>query len=138
MVEVEGYSVPEELYYSKDFAWIKVEGDIVRVGITDYAQKSLREIVYTELPDVGAEVKQNEPCGSLESVKAVYDFVLPISGKVEKVNGEVLSHPEMLNEDPYGKAWLLIVRPSDLQAELGNLMDFGKAVEWHKMQVKEK
>ncbi|MDR0318979.1 MAG: glycine cleavage system protein GcvH, partial [Nitrososphaerota archaeon] len=118
MVEVEGYNVPEELYYSKDFAWMKIEGDIVRVGITDYAQKALREIVYTELPDVGAEVKQNEPCGSLESVKAVYDFVLPISGKVEEVNEEVLSHPEMLNEDPYCKAWLLIVRPSDLQAEL--------------------
>ncbi|MCL1965753.1 MAG: glycine cleavage system protein GcvH [Candidatus Bathyarchaeota archaeon] len=138
MVEVEGYSVPEGLCYSKDFAWVKIENDRVRVGITDYAQKTLREIVYTELPDVGLEVKQNEPYGTLESVKAVYDIVLPVSGRVEEVNEEVLSHPELLNEDPYGKAWLLIIRPSDLQTELGNLMDFDRAVEWHKMQVREK
>ena len=138
MVEVEGYSVPEELYYSKDFAWIKVDGDKIRVGITDYAQKSLREIVYAELPDIGTEVKQNEPYGTLESVKAVYDLVSPISGRIEEVNEEVLSHPEILNEDPYCKAWLFIIKPSDLQTELGNLMDFDKAVEWHKAQNKEK
>jgi len=136
MVEVEGYGVPEGLYYSKDFAWLKVEGNKVRVGITDYAQKSLREIVYTELPSSGTEVKQNEPYGILESVKAVYDLISPISGDVEKVNEEVLSHPEMLNDDPYGKAWLFVVKPSDLQAELVSLMDFGKAVEWHKLQSK--
>jgi len=137
MVEVEGYNVPEGLYYSKDFTWIKVEGDKICVGITDYAQKSLREVVYTELPDVGTEVKQNEPYGALESVKAVYDLVSPISGKIEEVNEDVLSHPEMLNEEPY-KAWLLIIKPSDLKTELDNLMDFDKAVEWHKTQVKEK
>jgi glycine cleavage system H protein len=138
MVEVEGYNVPEGLYYSKDFTWIKVEDDKIRVGITDFAQKALREIVYTEFSDIGTEVKQNEPYGTLESVKAVYDLISPISGKIEEVNKEVLSHPEMLNEDPYGKAWLLIIKPSDLQTELTNLMDFDKAIEWHKTQVKEK
>jgi len=138
MVEVEGYNVPEGLYYSKDFTWIKVESDKIRIGITDYAQKALREVVYTELPDIGTEVKQNESYGTLESVKAVYDLVSPISGKIEEVNEEVLSHPEMLNEDPYGKAWLLIIKPSDLQTELDNLMDFDQAVEWHKVQIKEK
>ncbi|MEJ5326849.1 MAG: glycine cleavage system protein GcvH [Candidatus Bathyarchaeia archaeon] len=136
MVKVDGYEVPEGLYYSKDFAWVKIEGDKVRMGITDYAQKQLREIVYADLPTVGAEVKQNEPYGTLESVKAVSDVIAAVSGTVEEVNTEVLSKPEILNEDPYVKGWLIVVKPSNLQVELSNLMDFDKAVEWHKTQTK--
>ena len=136
MVKVDQYEVPEGLYYSKDFEWIKIEGDKVRMGITDYAQKSLREIVYAELPSAGSDVKQGEPYGSLESVKAVSDLVSAISGTIEAVNDEVSSKPETLNEDPYGKGWLVVVKPSNLQAELANLMDFNKAVEWHKAQSK--
>jgi len=136
MVKVDGYEVPEGLYYSKDFAWLKIEGDKVRMGITDYAQKQLREIVYADLPTVGAEVKQNEPYGTLESVKAVSDVIAAVSGTVEEVNTEVLSKPEILNEDPYVKGWLIVVKPSNLQVELSNLMDFDKAVEWHKTQTK--
>lgn len=136
MVKVENFEVPEGLYYSKDFAWAKVEGDKVRMGITDYAQKQLREIVYAELPEAGAELKQNEPYGTLESVKAVSDLVAAVSGTVEEVNEEVQSQPEILNEDPYEKGWLLMVKPANLKAELANLMDFDKAVEWHKNQGK--
>ena len=138
MVKVDGYEVPEGLYYSKDFAWIKIEGDRVRMGITDYAQKSLREIVYAELPSAGAAVKQGEPYGTLESVKAVSDLVAAISGTIEEVNAEVQSKPETLNEDPYVKGWLLIVKPTNLQAELPNLMDFNATVEWHKAQAQAK
>jgi glycine cleavage system H protein len=136
MVKVDGYEVPEGLYYSKDFEWIKVEGDKVRMGVTDYAQKQLREIVYAELPTAGTEVKQNEPYGTLESVKAVSDLISAISGTIEEVNEEVQSKPELLNEDSYVKGWLLVVKPSNLQTELQNLMDFNKAVEWHKNQGK--
>ena len=136
MVKVGGNEVPEGLYYSKDFAWIKIEDDKVRMGITDYAQKSLREIVYAELPNAGGEVKQGEPYGTLESVKAVSDLVAGLSGTIEEVNEEVKSKPETLNEDPFGKGWLLIVKPSNLQPELANLMDFNAAVEWHKSQAK--
>ena len=132
MVKVDGTEVKEGLYYTKEFEWLKVEGDKVRVGITDYAQKQLREIVYAELPSPGGTMKQHDPYGTVESVKAVSDLVAPISGTVEEVNQEVQSKPESLNEDPYGKAWLLVVKPSNLQAELANLMDFNKAVEWHK------
>ena len=135
MVKVESYEVSEGFYYSKDFEWIKIEGDKVRMGITDYAQKSLREIVYTELPIVGAEVKQGEPYGTLESVKAVSDLVAAVSGTIEEVNDAAQSKPEILNEDPYVKGWLIIVKPSNLEAELANLMDFNKAVEWHKAQA---
>jgi glycine cleavage system H protein len=136
MVKVDGYEVPEGLYYSKDFEWIKIEGDKVRMGLTDYAQKQLREIVYAELPRPGTEVKQNEPYGTVESVKAVSDLIAAISGTVEEVNEEAQSKPELLNEDPYVKGWLLVVKPANLQAELPNLMDFNKAVEWHKAQAK--
>jgi glycine cleavage system H protein len=136
MVKVENYEVPEGLYYSKDFEWIKIEGDKVRMGITDYAQKQLREIVYAELPEAGTGVKQNEPYGTVESVKAVSDLVAAISGTVEEVNAEAQSKPEILNEDPYVKGWLILVKPANLQAELANLMDFDKAVEWHKNQAK--
>ena len=134
VVKVENYEVPEGLYYSTDFEWIKIEGDKVRMGITDYAQKQLREIVYAELPTAGTAVKQNEPYGTLESVKAVSDLVAAVSGTIEEVNKEVQSKPETLNEDPYVKGWLIVVKPSNLQAELANLMDFNKAVEWHKNQ----
>jgi glycine cleavage system H protein len=138
MVKVEAYEVPEGLYYSKDFEWIKIEGDKVRMGVTDYAQKSLREIVYAELPGAGGEVKQGEPYGTVESVKAVSDLIAAVSGTIEEVNDEVQSKPELLNEDPYAKGWLLVVKPSNLQAELPNLMDFNAAVEWHKAQSQSK
>jgi glycine cleavage system H protein len=136
MVKVGAYEVPEGLYYSKDFEWIKIEGDKVRMGVTDYAQKSLREIVYAELPSTGGDVKQGEPYGTVESVKAVSDLIAAVTGTIEEVNDEVQSKPELLNEDPYGKGWLLVVKPANLQVELANLMDFNAAVEWHKNQAK--
>ncbi len=135
MVKVDNYEVPEGLYYSKDYEWAKIEGDKVRVGITDYAQKQLREVVYVELPSVGDTVTQNQPYGSIESVKAVSDLVAPISGTIEEVNQEVMDKPEIVNEDPYGKGWLLVVKPSNLQEELKNLMTDQQAVEWHKSLI---
>jgi glycine cleavage system H protein len=132
MVNINGTEVREGLYYTKEFEWAKVEGDKVRVGITDYAQKQLREIVYAELPSVGTSITQNTPYGTVESVKAVSDLVAPISGEILEVNEEVQSKPELLNEDPYGKAWLLVLKPSNLQMELVKLMDFNKSAEWHK------
>ena len=129
---------PDDVRYTDDHEWARQEGENVTAGITDYAQKSLREIVYAELPGVGTELKQNEPYGTLESVKAVSDLVAAISGTVQEVNEEVQSKPETLNEDPYGKGWLLVVKPSNLQADLANLMDFNKSVEWHKAQAASK
>jgi glycine cleavage system H protein len=138
MVRVEQYEMPEGLYYSKDFAWIKIENNKARVGITDYAQKALREVVYVELPNPGTEIKQNEPFGTLESVKSVSDLMAALSGTVEEVNQEIQSNPEILNEDPYGKGWLLLINPSNIEGDLANLMDFDKAVEWLKTQTTNK
>ena len=134
MVKVGEYEVPEGLFYSNDFTWIKIEGEKVRMGITDYAQKQLREIVYAELPEVGTELNQDDPYGTLESVKAVSDLIAAIGGTIEEVNDEIQSNPELLNEDPFGKGWLVVLKPSNLDAELVNLMDFNKAVDWHKKQ----
>ncbi len=136
MVKVGNSEVPEGLYYTKEFEWLKVEGDKVRIGVTDYAQKQLREIVYAELPSSGTTITQNTPYGTVESVKAVSDLIAPISGTIEEVNAEVQSKPELLNEDPYTKGWLLIVKPSNMQAELANLMNSNQAVEWHKTLAK--
>ena len=137
MVKVDDYEVPEGLYYTKEFAWVRIENGKVRTGITDYAQKQLREVVYVELPDAGDSVTQNEPFGTVESVKAVSDLVAPVSGTIEEVNEEVRDRPELINEDPYGEGWLLVIAPSNLDEELKNLMDFEKAVEWHKELIKE-
>lgn len=137
MVKIGDYEVPEGLYYSKDYMWVKVEEDKARIGITDYAQKQLREVVYAELPSEGVKIAKDEPFGTLESVKAVSDLVGPISGTIEEVNQEVTSSPEILNDDPYGKGWLMLVSPTNLEEELKSLMDFESAVKWHKDLTKE-
>jgi len=137
MVKVEDYEVPENLYYHKEYLWAKVENGKVKIGVIDFAQKQLNDIVYVELPSVGDTITQNEPFGTLESVKAVSDLIAPISGTIEAVNGELESKPDLVNEDPYGEGWLLIVAPTNLDAELKEIMNFDAAVEWHKKLAKE-
>jgi len=137
MVKVDDYEVPKGLYYSKDYMWVKIEGEKARIGITDYAKKQLREVVYAELPSVGDDLVKDEPFGTLESVKAVSDLVAPLTGKIEEVNEEIVNSPEILNEDPYNKGWLLVITPTKLEEELKELMDFEAAVNWHKDLVKE-
>ncbi|HXX39843.1 MAG TPA: glycine cleavage system protein GcvH [bacterium] len=112
---------PKELRYSKEHEWAKVEGKRVRVGITKFAADRLSDIVYVELPSVGAEVKFMEPFGVVESVKAVSDIYAPVSGKVVEVNAALVEKPETLNTDPYG-AWMMVVEPSN-PAELDQLLD---------------
>jgi glycine cleavage system H protein len=137
MVKVEDYEVPENLYYHKEYLWAKVEDGKVKIGMIDFAQKQLHDIVYVELPSVGDTITQNEPFGTLESVKAVSDLIAPVSGTIEEVNEELESTPEALNEDPYGKGWILVVTPSNLDEELKAILDSAAAVEWHKELAKE-
>jgi len=137
LVKVGNYEVPEGIHYSEDYMWVRVENGKARIGITDYAQKQLREIVFVELPSAGDTLTKTEPFGTVESVKAVSDLVAPIGGEIEQINEEVGEKPELLNEDPYDKGWLLVVSPTNLDAELKQLMDFNKAVEWHKERAKE-
>jgi len=137
MVKVDDYEVPEGLYYSKEWTWVKVENGKVRIGITDYAQKQLKEIVFADLPRAGDEIVKDEPFGTVESVKSVSDLIAPVSGKVEEVNEEVVDNPGVINEDPYGAGWLIIVSPSNLDEDLKTLMSFEESVKWHKKMIEE-
>jgi len=113
---------PKNLKYSEEHEWVRIEGNRAVIGITDYAQSELGDIVFVELPEVGAEVKQNEPFGSVESVKTVSELYAPVSGKVVEVNGELDGSPELVNQSPYDKGWMIVVEMSD-PSELDNLMD---------------
>lgn len=114
-------NTPKELRYSEEHEWVKVEGEKVRIGITDFAQSELGDIVFVELPEVGDEISADEPFGSVESVKTVSELYAPISGKVVEVNEDLNDSPEFVNESPYEKAWMIIVEPTDA-GEVDNLM----------------
>ncbi|MFS8629817.1 MAG: glycine cleavage system protein GcvH [Bacillales bacterium] len=114
-------NVPKDLRYSKEHEWVRVEDGKVRVGITDFAQSELGDIVFVELPEVGTEVTAGEPFGSVESVKTVSELYAPVSGKVIEVNEELEDNPEYVNESPYDQAWMIVIEPSDL-AEVDNLL----------------
>jgi len=118
----EEYEVPEQLYYTKEHEWVSVSDNTATVGITDYAQKSLHEIVYVELPEVGRELTQGEVMGSVESVKAVSDIYAPVSGKVVEVNEKLLDEPETLNNDPYGEGWIAKIELTNFEEDRKKLM----------------
>ena len=122
---------PEDCSYSKDHEWIKIDGDRGTIGITDYAQQQLGDVVFVELPDVGATFSANDVFGNIESVKAVSELFCPISGEVLEVNQGTADSPELVNKDPHGKAWLIVIRITD-PSETENLMsasDYQKYVE---------
>jgi len=106
-------NVPAELKYTREHEWAKVEGDRARVGITAFAQEQLGDVVFVELPKVGAKVTAMKTFGVVESVKAVSDLFAPVTGEVVEVNGELPKKPELVNADPYGKGWMLVIRMSD-------------------------
>ncbi|MEY4173931.1 MAG: glycine cleavage system protein GcvH [Actinomycetota bacterium] len=115
-------NVPQHLQYSSDHEWIHIEGGRARVGITDYAQDALGDVVYVELPDVGSTVKTGDSFGEVESTKSVSDVYAPVSGTVVAVNEALGSSPELLNSDPYGNGWICEIDMSDM-GEAGGLLD---------------
>ena len=112
---------PADLKYTKEHEWAKVEGDRARIGITDFAQKELGDVVFVELPKVGARLSSMKTFGVVESVKAVSDLYAPLSGEVVEVNAALAKKPEIVNQDPYGQAWMLVVKLADPK-ELDGLM----------------
>ena len=115
-------SAPADLKYTKSHEWVRVDGDIVTIGLADYAQNELGDITYLELPDVGDNIVGGEPLGVVESVKAASDIYAPIGGEVVERNEVAINAPEVVNQSPYGDAWLLKIRVGDA-AELDALMD---------------
>jgi glycine cleavage system H protein len=114
--------IPSELRYSTDHEWIRVEDGRVRAGITDYAQDALGDVVFVDLPEVGAQVERGTSCSEVESTKSVSEIYAPVGGKVVEVNAELADNPQRLNDDPYGDGWIFVIEPSD-QAQLGELLD---------------
>ena len=115
-------NIPEELKYSNDHEWVRVEGDTVVVGITDYAQSQLGDAVFVELPAEGLEVSTKQGFAVIESVKAVSDIYAPVAGKVIKVNEALADAPEIINQDPYGEGWIAVIQIAD-KKELDELLD---------------
>jgi glycine cleavage system H protein len=126
----EGYDVPLDLYYTKDHEWLKIETGICRIGVTDYAQKSLHEVVYVDLPKRGRKVARKESLGTVESVKAVSDYFAPVGGEIIEVNDTLESKPELINKSPYGGGWIAVIRPSNLDTEIKELIDKNKYTEF--------
>jgi glycine cleavage system H protein len=113
---------PADYRYTKDHEWIKVDGGVGTIGITDYAQQELGDVVFAELPKVGATVKSGQSFGSIESVKAVSEIYTPVSGEITEINSALVDAPEKINKDPHGAAWLVKIRLSDPK-ETAALMD---------------
>ena len=112
---------PENYYYTKDHEWIYSEGGVGTIGITDFAQKQLGDVVYVEMPSVGSQLEYHQSLGVIESVKAVSDVYAPISGEVAEINEKLNDNPEFVNEDPHGKGWILKIKVND-ESELQKLM----------------
>jgi len=121
----------ENLLYSKDHEWLRVEGDVVVVGVTDYAQHELGDVVYVDLPAVGKELKKGDPAANIESVKAVSDVYAPVSGKITEVNQKMNNPPELVNQEPFGAGWIFKISMTQT-SELQELMDGGKYEEYLK------
>ena len=120
------YTTPSNLLYASSHEWVTTEGDEVTVGITDYAQHALGDVVFVELPDVGRTLAQGDTFGAVESVKAASDLYAPVSGEVTAVNEALLDTPETVNTDPYAAGWILRMRPRDFAGDRGHLMDAAK------------
>ena len=114
-------NIPSNLKYTKDHEWVRLEGDIAYIGITDFAQGELGDIVYVEIETVGDTVEKEAVFGSVEAVKTVSDLFMPVSGEVLEINPKLDGNPELVNKDPYGEGWMVKIRPSDV-ASVGSLL----------------
>jgi glycine cleavage system H protein len=114
--------VPQGLRYTKEHEWVRLEGDVATVGITDYAAEQLGDVVFVELPEVGRSLTQMTPVGVIESVKAVSDLFAPVSGEVVETNGDLSTKPELLNSDPFGAGWMIRIKVAD-KAQVEALLD---------------
>ncbi|MEN6444662.1 MAG: glycine cleavage system protein GcvH [Candidatus Cloacimonas sp.] len=122
-------TIPDDLFYTETHEWVRIDGDSAIVGISDFAQHELGEIVFVELPEIGHNVAAGEPCGSIEAVKAAEDLISPISGKVEEKNNELEDSPDLINKSPYEEGWLFKIKLSN-KDEMENLLS---AAEYQKL-----
>jgi len=122
LLKVDDHEIPEGLRYTKEHEWVAVDAEKCRVGISDYAQKSLHEVVYVDLPQLGKQLKQSEVFGTVESVKAVSELYSPVSGEIIERNERLVQSPELVNQEPYGAGWIVVVKPSRLEVDTKALL----------------
>ncbi|MFC1712552.1 glycine cleavage system protein H [Candidatus Poribacteria bacterium] len=136
MAEIEGYNMPDDLYYHEEGTWVKVEGDTVKIGMTDFFQQAAGDVVYVDLPFEGDEMQVGEAFGKVQSSKWIGKLIAPLAGEIEEVNYELDSDSTIINKDPYGEGWVAVITPSDLDAELENLVHGPDAIaEFVKQQI---
>ena len=128
MKEINELVLPEDVRYSKDHEWAKSDGETIRIGVDDYAQDQLGDIVFVELPEVGDKFGKDDVFGSLESVKAVADLFMPVGGEVTAINTALEDAPELVNQSPYGDGWMIEIKP-DSPEEMDNLMNVAEYME---------
>lgn len=134
-MKVGEYEIREGIYYTKDNEWAKIENGNCKVGIDDYAQQKLHEIVFVDLPKIGLKILQMESLGTVESVKAVADVYSPVSGEVIEVNEKLRDNPELINKNPYDDGWIAAIKTSKLQDDMKNMMDAKAYSEFLKTQA---
>lgn len=128
MADIKGYNMPDDLYYHEEGAWVKVEGDLVRIGLSDQFQQAAGDIVYVDLPFEGDDIQAGDAFGKVQSAKWIGKLIAPLGGTIEEVNYELDSDSTIINKDPYGEGWVVIVAPADIAAELEGLAHGVEAV----------
>lgn len=116
-------NIPQSLLYTKDHEWVRVDGDLAVIGVTDFAQGELGDVVFVQLPEIGQTIIQEKSFGTIEAVKAVADIYAPLSGVITAVNPALNDRPELMNKDPYGEGWIVKIKPGNLQEERTQLLD---------------
>lgn len=134
-MKVREYNLPDELYYHQDHTWVKVDGDKVRIGLNDFAQAAAGDITYIDLPFEGDEVEAGETCGKIQSSKWVGKLIAPVSGEITALNEDLENDATLVNKDPYGAGWFIEIKASNLDEELGSLMQGQKAAEWLESEI---
>jgi len=136
MAEIKGYNMPDDLYYHAEHSWARVDGNRVTVGMSDFFQKEAGDIVYIDLPDEEEEVSQGEVCGKIQSRKWIGKLVSPVSGEIVQINEDLEEETSLINTDPYGKGWVLVIEASDLESELENLIHGDAVADFIEKEVK--
>ena len=122
MVDIKGYNMPDELYYHEEHSWARVDGTKVTVGMSDFFQKEAGDIVFVDLPEEKDDVSQGEVCGKIQSRKWIGKLVSPVSGEIIEINEELEDDTSLINTDPYGEGWIIVIEASDLDSDLGKLI----------------
>jgi len=136
MADIKGYNLPDDLYYHREHSWARVDGDKVTVGMTDFFQKEAGDIVFVDLPEEEDEVEQGEVCGKIQSRKWIGKLVAPVSGEIAEVNEDLDEDTSLINTDPYGKGWILVIEASSLDEDLGNLLHGDAVVTFIEEEIK--